>query len=856
MAKKQDQFSAEQAKAAAIVQKAAERYNLTMSQTADLQQRILDGQINLGKNAKEMGEAIGKELAIAKKMKREVEGREILEAKILANKEKQTQELEKQQKATNDVYDIANRLLDTDIKMLKHEENAFTVTVDQAAAKMDQLKTDKARVKELLESNNLTADETVTLEENLAVLENQETFYNKILEAHEKGGEAMIRMQGRMEGLNDEADKLGSTIDGVFKNLPAGGFLQKALGLDDAADKIKKGIAEGFAKANEEIAEGKSGMFGLKAGMSAFNAVVAVNPLLLVVAAGSALFGILKESEEQGRKLAETTGMDLLNSQRLVDATQARNTKAGEILASTEDLLAVQSEVISQMGPMAELSQDVASNIAETSKAFGYSAKTGGEVQTTFMQMGATAEEAAKSQQKLAADAFKAGVPVGQVMEDIAKNSRVAARYMGDSTEEITEAAIEAAKLGMGLDDLASIADGLLDIEDSLTSQFEYQALTGKEINLDKAREFALQGKLTDMAKELSKEVGDIHDFNAMTVIERDKLAKSMGMETDQLQKMLAMDKVREKVGEKLADQAAELGMDANELADLAPEELEKKIAQTRETEKMQKAMADMAEDIKSMLLPVAKAFMSVLSGVLSIVKLILIPFKFIFDVVGALVEKFPIIGMALKLIGTLMLANWLYSKYQLRNQNKSLEKRLEAMEMQKKMNKLKKFEAQQAAKTTKEEKAQTKEQKEQNDLSGKAQQQAQQKKGGGGLLGKLKNAVGFGEGGVLSKLGGAAMGMLGGGGGGGMIPGFATGGDVKSTGIAKVHAGERVIPAKKVAGSEPKGNSSNESMDYNKMGSAMATAMKSMPAPEISMDGKRVSESVTANQSFDKGFM
>mgnify|MGYP005990600461 FL=1 len=597
-------------------------------------------------------------------------------------------------------------------------------------------------------------------------------------------------------------------------------------------------------------------MFGLKAGMSAFNAVVAVNPLLLVVAAGSALFGILKESEEQGRKLAETTGMDLLNSQRLVDATQARNTKAGELLASTEDLLAVQSEVISQMGPMAELSQDVASNIAETSKAFGYSAKTGGEVQTTFMQMGATAEEAAKSQQKLAADAFKAGVPVGQVMEDIAKNSRVAARYMGDSTEEITEAAIEAAKLGMGLDDLASIADGLLDIEDSLTSQFEYQALTGKEINLDKAREFALQGKLTDMAKELSKEVGDIHDFNAMTVIERDKLAKSMGMETDQLQKMLAMDKVREKVGEKLADQAAELGMDANELADLAPEELEKKIAQTRETEKMQKAMADMAEDIKSMLLPVAKAFMSVLSGVLSIVKLILIPFKFIFDVVGALVEKFPIIGTALKIIGGLMLLNWLYSKWKLRDEKKSLEKRLEAMEMQKKMNKLKKFEAQQAAKTTKEEKAQTKEQKEQNDLSGKAQQQAQQKKGGGGLLGKLKNAVGFGEGGVLSKLGGAAMGMLGGGGGGGMIPGFATGGDVKSTGIAKVHAGERVIPAKKVAGSEPKGNSSNESMDYNKMGSAMATAMKSMPAPEISMDGKRVSESVTANQSFDKGFM
>ena len=287
-------------------------------------------------------------------------------------------------------------------------------------------------------------------------------------------------------------------------------------------------------------------MFGLRAGMSAFNAVVAVNPLLLVVAAGTALFGILKDSEEQGRKLAETSGMDLAQSQRLVDATQARLTKSGELLASTEDLLDVQSEVISQMGPMAELSQDVASNIAETSKAFGYSAKTAGEVQTTFMQMGNTAEASAKAQEHLAAEAFKAGVPVGQVMEDIAKNSRVAARYMGQSTEEITEAAIEAAKLGMGLDDLASIADGLLDIEDSLTSQFEFQALTGKEINLDKARELALAGDLKGMAQELSKEVGDIADFNAMSVIERDKLAKAMGMETDQLQKMLAIRKDRD----------------------------------------------------------------------------------------------------------------------------------------------------------------------------------------------------------------------------------------------------------------------------------------------------------------------
>ena len=840
MAKKQDQISKESAENAAFVTASYEKGLITLSQMDGLLDKILNKQLK-------SKEAVLQAVIAEESQKDTIEARNKLldrqiakEQQSVKTNEDLTSILNTQRKNTKDLVDDFVEMAD--------------LTDEQAKSKLKEIQIQKKQLKEQFNYRNLTWEQKDAYSEILRKLEEQEDVLSNLAKLQDnKQAKALA---GAFEEANDAVDAMEKSIKGFFDSVPGGGILGKVLGADSFSKQMKGEVTNAFSAMNKDIATGGGLMGALKTGAAGFNKIIMVNPLLLVVAAGAALFGILKESEEQGRKLAETSGMDLLNSQRLVDATQARNTKAGELLASTEDLLAVQSEVISQMGPMAELSQDVASNIAETSKAFGYSAKTGGEVQTTFMQMGATAEEAAKSQQKLAADAFKAGVPVGQVMEDIAKNSRVAARYMGDSTEEITEAAIEAAKLGMGLDDLASIADGLLDIEDSLTSQFEYQALTGKEINLDKAREFALQGKLTDMAKELSKEVGDIHDFNAMTVIERDKLAKSMGMETDQLQKMLAMDKVREKVGEKLADQAAELGMDANELADLAPEELEKKIAQTRETEKMQKAMADMAEDIKSMLLPVAKAFMSVLSGVLSIVKLILIPFKFIFDVVGALVEKFPIIGTALKIIGGLMLLNWLYSKWKLRDEKKSLEKRLEAMEMQKKMNKLKKFEAQQAAKTTKEEKAQTKEQKEQNDLSGKAQQQAQQKKGGGGLLGKLKNAVGFGEGGVLSKLGGAAMGMLGGGGGGGMIPGFATGGDVKSTGIAKVHAGERVIPAKKVAGSEPKGNSSNESMDYNKMGSAMATAMKSMPAPEISMDGKRVSESVTANQSFDKGFM
>jgi len=793
--------------------------------------------------------------------------------KISVAEEKAAKATQQRVDAIGEVYDISNKLLDTDIKILKGEENAFNVSMDQAATKMKQLKTDKARIKELSKSKSLTSEEKLMLKENLAVLENQEGAYAAIMEAHTKGGDAMKRNQIAFDSLNAKADKLGSSIDSAMSSLPGGGFLSKALGLDDASAKIKKGIQKGFEKANKEIANGKKGMFGLRAGAAAFNAVLAINPLLLVVAAAKGLFDLLDASEKKGRELANNTGMDLLRSQQLVDATKARQTKTDELLASTEDLLAVQSEVISTMGPMAQLSQEVASNVGETAAAFGYSAKTAGEAQASLMSMGVSAEEAAKAQQDLAADAFKAGVNVGQVMDDIAKNSKKASQYMGGNVQEIKKAAIEAAKLGMNLGDLTGIADGLLDIEGSLTSQFEFQAMTGKQINLDKARELALAGDLAGMAKEISKEAGNIDDFNKMNVLQRKALAKSMGMEVGQLQNMLAMDKVRENTSEELTKQAAELGMNAEDLQDLNSEQLKKKIAETREGERMKKSMADMTESIKKSLLPAAEAFMGIIATVLEALKVVITPVTMIAGFFKQMYDSLGFMKPIVQIIGGLLLAQLIYAKMKARKEAKSAERAIAAMEHQKKMNELKRWEAQNAAKITTEEKKQTKEAKTQTDETRKqnklAKQQSKPKSRLGklgakakGLAGKLGGAMGFKKGGMFGDMASGAKGlmsklpMMGGGGGMMGIPGFATGGEVGSTGIAKVHAGEQITPASKVPGSEPKGNGGGSGIDYDKMTQAFMAAMQQMPAPQVNMDGRAVSDSVSANQSYDKGMI
>ena len=63
------------------------------------------------------------------------------------------------------------------------------------------------------------------------------------------------------------------------------------------------------------------------------------------------------------------------------------------------------------------------------------------------------------------------------------------------------------------------------------------------------------------------------------------------------------------------------------------------------------------------------------------------------------------------------------------------------------------------------------------------------------------------------------------------------------------------ITPASKVPGSEPKGNG-GAGIDYDKMTQAFMAAMKQMPAPQVNMDGRVVSDSVSANQSYDKGMI
>ena len=123
-----------------------------------------------------------------------------------------------------------------------------------------------------------------------------------------------------------------------------------------------------------------------------------------------------------------------------------------------------------------------------------------------------------------------ADVPVGDVMNDVANNSELFAKFGKEGGRNIAEAAIQAKKLGLELSSVSAIAEGLLNFEDSITKELEAELLLGRDINLEKARELAFNNDIAGALAEVSKIVSP-EEFQKLDAVRRQTLAAAAGLD-------------------------------------------------------------------------------------------------------------------------------------------------------------------------------------------------------------------------------------------------------------------------------------------------------------------------------------
>jgi hypothetical protein len=369
------------------------------------------------------------------------------------------------------------------------------------------------------------------------------TGANSLTQSLLKATEERIKAEKELQKAMGLTGGVIEGISGTLKQLGMGG-LSKQLGLEEAQARMRK-IATEVTNGGTQTADFAGKMKILKGGVSSMGQSLLTNlkdPLSQATFFIDQLFKALKGSDAAASDMAKglnmsykealatrreltamasATGNNFVNTRGMQESYMAINKSLGTSVMLNEDMLVQFTE----MREMAGFTNEELQGIAAISIATG---KEINDVTGEFM-----------AQAKMSA--LQNGVLLNEkdLVKEIKDVSAATTLSLGKNPKLIGEAVATAKSLGMELSKVDGIAESLLDFESSISSELEAELLLGKDINLEKARQAALNNDLATVAKEISDQAGSSAEFAKMNRIQQEALAKSIGMNREDLAKTL-----------------------------------------------------------------------------------------------------------------------------------------------------------------------------------------------------------------------------------------------------------------------------------------------------------------------------
>jgi len=147
-----------------------------------------------------------------------------------------------------------------------------------------------------------------------------------------------------------------------------------------------------------------------------------------------------------------------------------------------------------------------------------------------------------------------------QIFKQIQGTSKLIQLNFKGNLDSLVKTTLQASKLGLSLDQVNKIAGSLLNFEQSIEAELTAELLTGKQLNLDRARYFALTNDIAGLTEEITKSGADQLFLNAKTRPEQEAIAAAYGMQVEEMADMIYKSKLIDQVAgdttKKLREQA------------------------------------------------------------------------------------------------------------------------------------------------------------------------------------------------------------------------------------------------------------------------------------------------------------
>ena len=253
---------------------------------------------------------------------------------------------------------------------------------------------------------------------------------------------------------------------------------------------------------------------------------------------GQAVSDTSKAQTSFQKSLGLSVGESLKLTQQLAkSATFSRNANVSFIQSVKATQL-----INSNLGIGTKLVAKQAEDIGRFALSLGMSEKSQANLANRSIQTGKSVEKLVLSQigvVKGVEAEFGTRLNIAETIDKANKISGQVRAQLGGNVEELTRAVSVAKELGFELETIAGTSKALLDFQSNIEAELEAELLTGKQLNLEQARLFALTGDYEGLTREIAANVGDFYEFSKLNVLQQDAIAKSVGMTTDQLSDQL-----------------------------------------------------------------------------------------------------------------------------------------------------------------------------------------------------------------------------------------------------------------------------------------------------------------------------
>ena len=461
-------------------------------------------------------------------------------------------------------------------------------------------------------SQGMTKEQKALNKEINAALKNPEGLTKKKIQD--------LKLEGKL------IDKNGKILTGTAAKQKA-----EALGLGKMATKSVSPLMTGLKSLGPALTKALGPLAILKELFDAFKAVDQRTGNIAKQLGTS--YKNAAQLNSQFNSVANSSGNVMINSKGVSEAFMAISKDLGTSAALSDELLLSQTRLVEQ----AFYSVEAATQLTKLSLVLGENSE---DITKEFLGQ----VEALNMQNGLAVNSK-------QLLEASLKISKATLLTLTLQKGELGKAAFEAKKLGLELSKIDSIADGLLQIEQSIGAEFEAEVISGRQLTLERARYYALTNDLAGVAKELSAQGITQEYYAKASRIEQVAIAQAMGMSRDEMGAMLIEQQALSKIGAK-DNEAAKIKFEQLKaqhglqyaIANLGDEQYAQQLESASVADRFNKTMEKLREVFVGLvdpLMPLLDLFVDVFSVVGMIMKALDPLFKGVGVLTGAFQDLF-----------------------------------------------------------------------------------------------------------------------------------------------------------------------------------------------------------------------